>query len=440
MKNRHQLDRRQFLKNSAAGIVGVGALGTGVHRKSSEQNDQTDGLKIKEYRTLGRCGFKVSDIAAGEHHANITILNMLLDAGVNYIDTGENYGNGQDERIIGEAIKNRDRKSLFISTKLALKQDRTTSSIVARAQKCLERLKTNYIDCMMIHGAQNSATVLTPGFHEAMGQLKAEGRVRYVGLSNHGTNWLNNPEESMEKVMMTAVEDGRFDVVLLAYNFIARDQGERILRACAEKKIGTTLMKTNPVGLYLYFKHEAEELERLGKEVPADVAKAVTRMEKLAGQADEFIKTHQLKTPEDIRGAAIRFVLGNQNVNAACITFDTLNDVESYIKLSGTRMTSQDQELLSGYTRSCGSLYCRHACGICESECPQHVPVNSIMRYNHYFVAQRREKHAMMKYANLPGSKADQCLTCVGPCERACPYGVPIQGLLALAHNRLAMA
>ncbi len=439
MDTRHQIGRRQFIKQSAAGVVGAGAIGKGLPGEAKTRDDRSEPLKIKEYRTLGRTGFKVSDIAAGEHHANIAMLNMLLDAGVNYIDTGETYGNGRDERVIGDAIKNRDRKAFFITTKLPLRKDREKNSILERSRKCLERLQTDYVDCMMIHGCPNSETVLTPGFHEAMRQLKAEGRVRYVGLSNHGGQWLNDPEETMEKVHMTAVEDGRFDVVLLAYNFIAREQGERVLRACAEKKIGTTLMKTNPVGLYVYFKQEAEDLKREGKEVPAYVNKAVERMKVKVDQAEGFLKEHKLTTPDEIRDAAIRFVLSNRDVNTACITYNTFDDVKGHLRLSGTAFSSQEMALLDSYARSCGSLYCRHACGICEAECPHHVPVNTILRYQHYFAAQGREKHAMRKYAALTTPKADLCFDCEGFCESACPYGVPAQGLLALAHKRLIL-
>ncbi len=77
--------------------------------------------------------------------------------------------------------------------------------------------------------------------------------------------------------------------------------------------------------------------------------------------------------------------------------------------------------------------------GECESHCPHRVPVNTIMRYNHYFRAQGREKDALEKYANLPGPKADMCEDCSGYCEKICPYGIPIQVLLTLAHQTLTI-
>jgi hypothetical protein len=80
----------------------------------------TESPKIKEYRTLGRTGFKVSDISIGTGGSffDPSIINKLLDAGVNYIDTTESYGGGRAEKTVGEVLKKHDRKSIFITSKL----------------------------------------------------------------------------------------------------------------------------------------------------------------------------------------------------------------------------------------------------------------------------------------------------------------------------------
>lgn len=434
------MGRRDFLKCSALGSVGA-VFSSRNEKIHVEEKGIQDTLKIKEYRTLGRTGFKVSDISAGEHQGDEGMLNTLLDAGVNYIDTGESYGSGRDERVIGRVIKKRDRKSVFITTKLYLREDRKKSSIIERTRKCLERLQTDYIDCLMIHSAPNVATIKEKGFHDAMSQLRAEGRVRYIGLSNHGIYWGNRePEESMEKILLAAAEDGRFDVMLLVYNFLSRKQGEKILRACAEKNIGAALMKTNPVVNYQFFQDEAENLKREGKEISSYLKNLLSSYGQLMEEAQGFIKKHNLKNNGEIRDAAVRFVLGNPHVNTACLTYNTYEDIESFLKLSGSRFSQQDRNILAAYSQDCGILYCRHACGLCESCCPHHVPVNTIMRYNHYFIAQGREKHAMSKYKSLPTPKADKCRDCEGHCEAACPYNVPIHGLLISAHHRLTLA
>jgi len=435
--------RREFLKVSTLGAVGAGipvhkAIGssTGGHTRTG-----ADELKIKEYRTLGRTGFKVSDISAGEHQGNEDILSYLLDAGVNYIDTGESYGSGRDERVIGQVLKKHDRKSVFITTKLYLTKDRTKNSIIERTRKCLERLQTDYIDCMMIHSAQSVATIKEKGFHDAMSELETQERVRFVGISNHGTHWgILQPEESMEKILLAAAEDGRFDVMLLVYNYLAKENGEKVLEVCAEKNIGATLMKTNPVADYLFFKSEVEQLEKEGKDIPRYLKRVLLRYEQLVEEAQGFIKVHNLKDTHEIRDASIRYVLNNPHVHTVCTTCNNFEEAEAFLKLSGGRFTPQDKKTLTAYAQGCGIFYCRHACGLCESSCPHHVPVNSIMRYNHYFVAQHREKHAMQKYSGLPTAKADLCLNCEGQCEAACPFNVPIHALLINAHKRLTLA
>jgi ferredoxin len=140
-----------------------------------------------------------------------------------------------------------------------------------------------------------------------------------------------------------------------------------------------------------------------------------------------------------MRDAAIRFCLSNPDVNAVCCSFRNFDDLGVYLPLSGTRLTDMEKEKLAAYKEGCAPLYCRHACGLCEPSCPHHVRVNTIMRYNHYFDAQGKEKYAMKKYAQL-SAKADLCRNCKGFCESACPHDVPIHALLNMAHHNLSLA
>ena len=132
-------------------------------------------------------------------------------------------------------------------------------------------------------------------------------------------------------------------------------------------------------------------------------------------------------------------MLNNPNVNAACPTILNYSDLEAYVSLSGSKFDLKAQNTLAAYKATFGEFYCRHACGKCEPQCPYGVPVNTIMRYNHYFMGQGKEKAAMVDYAALPVNKADICSMCVGHCEKACPHGVPVQGLLMLAHRTLTL-
>ena len=437
MSQKRGFDRRQFIRNSALGALGAGVATQGK-LLATTTNENKDTPKIKEYRTLGRTGFKASDISSGGPF-DPAVLNALLDAGVNYIDTAESYGNGQSEKVTGDVLKERDRKKIFVTTKMGIGRKTSKESILKRAYKSIERLQMDYVDCLMIHSPDFVDIVKNEGFHDAVRELKAEGKLKYAGISNHGAQWKDKIDPT-EQVIGAAAEDGRFDVFLLVYNFIQKDSGEKLLQISKDKNIGVTLMKTNPVGKYTAMKEQMEELEKKGEDIPGVYKALMPRLKDKAEKADSFIKKYNLQSNDEIRDAAIKYVLNNPDVHSACISFQNFDDVTNYIKLSGTRFTAKDQAMLAAYKEGLGDFYCRHACGQCEPHCPYNVPVNTVMRYNHYFEAQGREKYAMVKYSQLPTSRTNPCQNCEGHCESACPYGVPIHALLTFAHNRLTLA
>ncbi|MCJ7682416.1 MAG: aldo/keto reductase [Candidatus Aminicenantes bacterium] len=436
MKNTH-LGRRGFLKRTAAGFVGAG-LAAGTTWAKGNKPQEANPVRIREYRRLGRTGFQVSDIGAG----SITdegVMAFALDAGVNYIDTAEQYPG--HHKLLASVLKGRDRKKLFISTKLKInpEEENTKAFFLKRARKALEELKQEYVDCLMIHMAETVDMLKTEGFHAAIQELKAEGRVKYTGVSNHGSFWYRDPAETMENVLLAAAEDGRFDVFLLAYNFLKMDQGERVLQACREKKIGTVLMKSTPIAIYYSLKTRIEEMEKEGRDIHPLYADGLKRYQEKLARADAFVKQHNLQNPEEIKDAAIQFVLSNPDVNTVACLAKTYDEMERFVVLSGTRLTSVSLARLDAYRKGCGDLYCRHACGVCEPSCPKGVPVNTILRYNHY-AALGRERDAMVKYASLKTLRGDSCRDCPGLCESACPFGVPAQGMLLAAHKFLTLS
>lgn len=404
-------------------------------------------LKIKEYRTLGRTGYKVSDISfGGGPLSNANVLRAAIDAGINYIDTAEHYERGGSERTIGEVLKTHDRKSLFITTKLNLSFSKqiTKADIRTRYMKCLERMGADYADCLMIHMCTLAEVKYEP-YHELIGELKAEGKVRFSGLSNHGADLslFGRLDDPMDQVVLAAVEDGRFDIMLFVYNFLQREAGEKILKACAAKDVGVTLMKSDP-GLIVETEREAlnsmeARYRKDGKEVPDAVKKLFLKAAERTAVTEAFLKKHGLAGPEKTRDAAIKFCLNNPCVHAVCPSINSFEALEAFVSLSGQKLEIKEEAVLDDCREICGSSYCRHACGLCESSCPRGVPVNTIMRYEYYFAAKGREKEAMGLYSALVegGRDAEECAGCAGYCEAACPYGVPIQAKLLMAHENL---
>lgn len=444
MTDRKGLNRRDFLRTSALGLAGAGAgLTARPAPAASAATAATppaslEDVRIKSYRTLGRTGFRVSDIGIGTSQTFPTeVLKAALDAGVNYFDTGEGYGRGQAERSIGEAIKGRDRASLFITTKFRVDGLADTAAIAAKLDESLARLQTGYVDCLMINPS-TTAAVKNEIFHAAVADLKKQGKVRFTGAASHGPRQPGQGEP-METVLTAAVEDGRFDVVLVVYNFLQREPGDKVLAAAAAKNVGATIMKSNPLGRYYDTKNRIEQMKKDGQTVDERMLQSMAQMEEQAKKAEGFIRERGLTTPAEIKAAALKFVLADPRVHTLNLAFNTFDDVKNLLALSGSGPAAGDKGLLAAYEKDCGTLYCRHACGLCEPACPHGVPVNTVMRYDHYFGAQGSERFAMEQYAELDGARAEACRTCPGPCEKACPYGVPVRTLLAMAHGRLTL-
>lgn len=442
MSEKKQMNRRHFLKNSMTGVLGAGILSStdALHPENRQQEKE---LKIREYRILGRTGFKVSDIGIGTSFlTNPKVLELALDMGLNYIDTAEHYSRGESERTIGQVLKNRDRKSVFISTKLNLSfgGKSTKENIKERFMKCLERMQTDYADCLMIHMCPVEQ-VKHEDFHAAVKELKAEGKVHFTGLSSHGLEQriYGDTKDPMEKVVIAAAEDGRFDAALFVYNFLQKEQGEKIIEACKKKNVGVTLMKTNPVNVYQRIKAAIDRRKEMGGQIPESLKKTMEDYRLYLEKAEDFKEKYGLKNEKDIRSAAIKFVLSHPGVHTVCPSMNSFDELEAFAALSGQKLLAGDTRMLNNYESNLGRLYCRHACGECEPACPYNVPVNTIMRYNHYFEVQGREKHAMTQYHQLTGAKADRCRDCSGACVTACLHHVPIRDLLLNAHWNLTL-
>jgi uncharacterized protein len=445
--NAHKrLTRRVFLGSALAGIPAAGLLG---QEKAAPQPaaSQASATRIKEYRILGRTGFKVSDVSFGAGNvSNANVLLSAFDRGMNYVDTAEHYENGNSERTIGQAFKTADRKSIFLTTKLNLTFNKKISKVEIRERfmKCLERMGTDYADCLMIHMCTLAQVKYEP-YHELIGELKAEGKVRFSGLSNHGADnsLAGRLDEPCEVVVQAAAEDGRFDIVLGVFNFLKSEAGEKIFKACASKNMGLTLMKMNPALTTAEDKNTLARLRERYKNQNKEFPEALTKLAKISeerGAATEaFLKKYGLQGPEQTRAAAIKFCLNRPEVHTVCPSLNSFEDLDAYIGLSGTRFTFKEASMLAESKELFGDLTCRIGCTDCQGACPRGIPVNSIMRFEYYFRGLGKEKAAMSEYAGLDDRNAADCADCPGYCEAACPHGVPIQGKLLVAHDKLSL-
>ena len=149
-----------------------------------------------QYRTLGRTGIKVSPYALGalalgtsignpDHDDSVRIIHKALDAGINFIDTADVYG--ESEVAVGKALKGR-RDSVVLATKFSRPigddpnhQGASRRWIMTAVENSLRRLQTDYIDLYQVHRPDPSTDVEET--LSALSDLIHSGKVRAVGGS-----------------------------------------------------------------------------------------------------------------------------------------------------------------------------------------------------------------------------------------------------------------
>jgi predicted aldo/keto reductase-like oxidoreductase len=440
------MSRRNFLAATCTGLLTARLPKAAALQESAS----TKAARIEAFRMLGRTGFKASDIGCGTP-INEGLVRRLIESGVNVFDTSEIYYRGQSERTLGRVLKEFDRKSFFVMTKVFPPYE-SEQDVYSRATKSLERLDMSYVDGLILQNAESVEIVTNRAFHAALARLKNEGKVRYGGLACHGTAWSGKPKNTLEEILMTGVGDGRFDVVLLAYNFLHQEMSRKVLGACRERNIGTVIIKSNPVSKYSQLAQMAEQIEKgsvpegggtleeYKEYLPWIKDTLIPLMKEQSGRVRDYTRDKGIVSEDAfMRDVAIRFILSNPDVGTVLYTFENFGDIESVLGASGKTLEAAGRPLIDEYQRGLGRLYCRPGCAVCEDSCPHGLPINTIMRYNHYRMAQGREDYAAEMYADLPGLNARVCQSCEGYCGPACPHQVPVPMLLRLAHRNLAL-
>ncbi|MFC1660671.1 aldo/keto reductase [Gemmatimonadota bacterium] len=459
----NRINRRDFVKSGGAALAGGVVVG-GAPILESEALSKSSGAsslfptqpsqdgRIQSYRTLGRTGFRVSDISLGASFLReANLVRYAFDKGMNYIDTADAYANGASERAIRDALRHIDRERIFISTKADIRPRDDKEAVLTKARRSLERLNTEYVDAYMMSSVSTVKWLNHPGYHAAMDQLKSEGRVRFTGVTYHGPEATD--QTGMADVLCAAAEDGRFDVLLLVYSFLSQSEGDRIIATARANNVGTTAMKTAP-GKLRAEPFDPENLSEVFQQYLDAMLRAGTRREaalrelraysnaqnQFVERTQRFAEQYGIESDEALQLASIQWVLQNPDMHTACISAWSFDFIDKIVALSGTQLTAPADRLLQESRSALDTQYCRHGCVGCMDSCPFHVPVSNIMRYAYYFEAQGQERHAMAEYAALDGPGAAPCKNCSGLCAGACPHGLDIQLNMLQVHNLLTLA
>jgi diketogulonate reductase-like aldo/keto reductase len=149
-----------------------------------------------ERRAFGASGAAAAVIGQGtwqmeedERRAAIAALRRGLDLGLTHVDTAEMYGDGAVEELVGEAIAAR-RDEVFLVSKV-IPRNATTAGTIAACERSLARLRTDRLDCYLLHwpGAHPLAATIA-GFE----RLVRDGKIRSYGVSNFDVGELAQAE------------------------------------------------------------------------------------------------------------------------------------------------------------------------------------------------------------------------------------------------------
>lgn len=190
---------------------------------------------------LGRTGIEVEKNGFGALpiqrialDAAASLLQKAYEGGIRYFDTARSYTDSEEK--IGAAFGNGLRQKLYIATKTP---SQTAEGFWKDLETSLRLMRTDYIDVYQFH---NPSFCPKPGdgtgLYEAMLEAKRQGKIRFIGLTNHRL-----------PVAREAVESGLYDVLQFPFSYLADAKDVELVHLCAEKNVGFVAMKALSGGL-----------------------------------------------------------------------------------------------------------------------------------------------------------------------------------------------
>lgn len=310
-----------------------------------------------KYRQLGKSGLMVSELCLGamsfggdgywkvvgnlDYPASKKLVDMAIDAGVNFFDTADVYSHGQSEEIIGKALKEK-RNEVVLATKVRGRMSKDINDvglsrkhIIESCNNSLKRLGTDYIDLYVMH----SFDPITP-LEETLGALSDlvhQGKVRYIGASNFSA-W------QLMKALAVSKENHfeKFVSLQAIYSLISRDVEYELTPLLEDQGLGLT--PWSPLGggfltgKYRKDKPMPEDSRRTREEeqnfIPIDLEKGyaiVDALEKIANNHNASISQ-----------SALNYLLRKQVVSSVLVGATKTHQLEDNLKTTEWEMSADE--------------------------------------------------------------------------------------------------
>ena len=340
------------------------------------------------YKILGKTGLKVTAVGFGcMVTSDGSVVERAADLGITYFDTARNYQSGNNERMVGAALKKK-RKDLVLSTKT---EGHTKEEALAQLDTSLQTLGTDFVDIWYLH-AKTKPEDVTDGLIEAQQIAKKAGKIRFAGVSTHS---------GQKELIPFLTTNPNVDVILTQYNFSMEPFMNDVIDAAAKAGKGVVAMKIMAGGFR--------------RPQPGNVVQ-----EKLKRDGAML--------------AALKWVVRNPNVHTTVPSMTDMDQLDENMRAFGQPFAAADEKILALQLDHIRPMYCR-MCGECEGQCRQGLPVADVLRFLTYAdgygqFALGRERFLQLDAAHT----AVRCSECPG-CTVQCPYGVHVAQRLIRAQD-----
>ncbi len=204
-----------------------------------------------KYRTLGRTGFEVSEMAQGlwgmsgwsgsDDQQSLDAMQLAIEQGCNFFDTAWAYGEGKSDGLLGQILSRNRGKRLYAASKIpplnrkwpASSKSKysevfPTDHVLKQTKMIREKLGVEAIDVLQFHVWDDSWTAEAE-FRDVVQELKRQGLIRFFGLSLN--RW--EPENAI-----VALRTGLVDTVQVIYNIFDQAPEDKLFPVCRELNIG----------------------------------------------------------------------------------------------------------------------------------------------------------------------------------------------------------
>ena len=367
------------------------------------------------YRELGKTGLQVSEIGMGceglvDHEG--TLLVPLLDAaekaGINYIDLYT--PNPQMRSSLGAALQGRRDKFILQAHLCSVwkngqyERTRKIEEVREGFEDLFTRLGCNFVEVGMIHyvdSLEDWKTVYEGPVMEYAKELKAQGKIKHIGLSSH------NPAVARE-----AAESGLIEVLMFSVNpcYDLQPAGEDCNALWDGKNYEQSLVNMDPEREALY---ELCSRKGIGITVMKAFGGGDLLNEKLS-PAGKALTVNQ----------CIHYALTRPSVATVLAGAHTVEELQTSIAYETASEEEKDYATaFAAFPKISWQGHCMY-CGHC-APCPKGIDVASVTKFLNLAKAQGSLPETVREHYEVLPHKAGECVSC-GACEKRCPFGVAV--------------